>query len=55
MILNAVLRFDDGAEISPGSFVLELRYVLCEQKQLGQIKAFHILHKQVGHGEVNSP
>ena len=28
MSLKAVLRFMEGAEISPGSLVLELRYVL---------------------------
>ena len=33
MMRNAVLRLDDGAEISPGSFELELRNVLCQQNQ----------------------
>lgn len=29
---KAVFRLDDGAEISPGSFVFELRYVLMIEK-----------------------
>ena len=28
MILNAVFKFEDGADNSPGSFVFELLYVL---------------------------
>ena len=33
MIRKAVFKLDDGAEISPGSFVLELRNVLTDQQE----------------------
>ncbi len=39
MIRNAVLRLEDGADISPGSLVFELRYVLLLEQKHNKLTA----------------